>query len=330
MPAFDLLIEWPAGSRGETVLRTVVDGVHGPLGALLAPLEGAYAGLMALRNAAYDARVLTARHVAAPVISIGNIIAGGAGKTPVTRWLTQQLLARGRRPAILHGGYGRDEPELHHQWHPDLPVIANRDRVTAAQHAIEQGADVILLDDGFQHRRLARDLDVVLVAAESTNVHRLPRGPAREPMGALRRADFVLVTRKTAAPEDALLLETRVHQVAPQVTTARVHLRMTSVVPADPIVAAAAIARPDLFARQLLDAGARLDLLLAYPDHYDYTGRDAAYIAQRAQQRLLITTAKDAIKLRELMPEQPILVAEQAVEFENGMGELMAAVDEIL
>jgi tetraacyldisaccharide 4'-kinase len=330
MPALKLQIEWPAGARGEHVLRAVAEGVRGPLGALLAPLEAAYAGAMALRNAAYDGGALRSRRVAVPVISVGNNVAGGAGKTPLTHWLTDQLLARGRRPAILHGGYGMDEPRLHHQWHPELPVIANRDRVQGAQHAIDQGADVILLDDGFQHRRLARDFDLVLVAAETGNPHRLPRGPAREPLRALARSDFVLVTRKTAAPEDAMLLETKVHQTVPGVATGRLHLRIKSVAPAEPVVVVAAIARPDLFLWQLVGSGAQVELLLAFPDHHDYTAEDAAYIARRAGNRLILMTAKDAVKLRELLPEQPLLVVEQEVVFETGMGELMTAVDNVL
>ena len=330
MPAFDLLIEWPAGVKGEHVLRAVTEGVHGPLGVLLAPIEGAYAGAMALRNRGYDARFLKTHRVPVPVISIGNLVAGGAGKTPLTRWLTNQLLARGRRPAILHGGYGSDEPRLHHQWHPELPVIANRDRVAGARHAIDSGADVIVLDDGFQHRRLARDLDVVLLAAETTNARLLPRGPAREPMRALRRASFILITRKSADPDAALLLETKVHQVAPGPGTGRVHLRIGAVASAEPVVVVAAVARPDLFVSQLLHAGAQPELLLAYPDHHDYTAADAAHIARRAANRLVVTTAKDAVKLRVLLPEQPLLVVEQEVVFESGLGELMTAVDRIL
>ena len=330
MPESELRIEWPAGRQGERVLRTVADGVRGPLALLLAPLEGAYAGAMALRNRLYAAGIFKSHRVAVPVISVGNIVAGGAGKTPVTHWLTEQLVARGRRPAILHGGYGMDEPRLHHQWHPDLPVIAQRDRVEGARHAIDQGADVILLDDGFQHRRLARDLDIVLVAAETTNVHLLPRGPAREPLRALDRSNYVVITRKTASPDNAVLLETRVHQAAAAIPTGRVFLRIKDVVPAEPVVVVAAIARPDLFIGQLLASGGRPQLLLAYPDHHDYSTDDAAYITQRVNGRLLVTTAKDAVKLRPLLPEMPMLVVEQEVVFEGGMGDLLTALDNIL
>jgi tetraacyldisaccharide 4'-kinase len=326
----DVRIEWPRGKRGERVLRVTTEGASGALSALLLPAEALYATAMAARNLAYDARLLPIHRVSMPVISIGNIVAGGAGKTPVTRWLAEQLLTRGRTPAILHGGYGDDEPRLHQQWHPEIPVVSNRDRIAGANQAIAQGADVILLDDGFQHRRLARDLDIVLISADDTAAHLLPRGPGREPLHALRRSSFVLVTRKSAATELAMVLETKVHQAVPGVPTARAHLRIVSELPVEPVAVVTAVARPDLLLAQLMQAGAHVLTFLAYPDHYDYTTEDAADIVARAGNHLLLTTAKDAVKLRELLPTQSMLVLEQQVAFESGAGDLMTAVDNIL
>src|SRR5688572_14246190 len=177
MPSANVRLEWPAGGSGRRVLNVVTRGVRGPLSPMLAPFEQLYGGVIKLRNAAYDRGMFPVERVAVPVLSVGNIVAGGAGKTPVVRWLVEQLLARGRRPAILHGGYGMDEPKLHQQWHPEVTVIAERDRVAAARLAVDGGADVIVMDDGFQHRRLARDLDIVLVTADSDNWNLLPRGP---------------------------------------------------------------------------------------------------------------------------------------------------------
>jgi tetraacyldisaccharide 4'-kinase len=323
-------IEWPAGNNGKRVMDVLANGAHGPLLPFLIPLEQLYSGAIALRNRAFDSGVLKTERVAIPVISIGNIIAGGAGKTPVTRWLTAQLLARARRPAILHGGYGSDEPRLHQQWHPDVIIIAERDRVAAARVAIERGADVILLDDGFQHRRLARDLDIVLLPAEAADAHLLPRGPGREPMRALKRSSCVLITRKTATPETALLLETKVHKIAPGVPTGRVHLRLTGSVPTQWTLVVASIARPDLFLTQLEEHGARITAMLAYPDHFDYSPSDAKYIIARAGNKPIITTGKDAVKLQSLLPKHPLHVADQVLVFESGAGELMAAVDNVL
>ena len=326
----DVRIEWPRGGTGERALRVTTAGAAGLLSTALLPAESLYSAIMSARNLAYDARLLRAHRVSMPVISIGNIVAGGSGKTPMTRWLTDQLIARGRMPAILHGGYGADEPRLHQQWHPDVPVISNRDRVAGARHAIERGADVILLDDGFQHRRLARNLDIVLLAADESASHLLPRGPGREPLHALRRSSFVVITRKSAGPDHAVLLETKVHQTVPGVPTARLHLSVNAPLTADPVVVVTAIARPDLLLAQLVQAGTNVQTFLAYPDHYEYTSDDAALIAARAADRLLVTTAKDAVKLRDLMPAQSLFVVEQRVVFESGEGDLLSAVDKIL
>jgi tetraacyldisaccharide 4'-kinase len=107
-------------------------------------------------------------------------------------------------------------------------------------------------------------------------------------------------------------------------------LRLAGAVPPEPVVAVAAIARPDLFVAQLLEQGANVELLIAYADHHEYSPADALHIAQRAGHRVIVTTAKDAVKLRALMPEQPLQILEQEVAFESGLGDLMMAVDNIL
>ena len=321
-------IEWPEG--GEHVLDAITNRMSGALSALMAPLELAYRGVMSARNTGYDRGILKTHRVGVPVISVGNVVAGGSGKTPITRYLTTQLLARGRRPAILHGGYGTDEPRLHGEWNPGVIVLAAKDRVAAAGHAISRGADVILLDDAFQHRRLARDLDIVLLSAESENLRMLPRGPAREPLKALRRGSFIIITRKSAPADASMILETQAHKVAPGIPTARVSIGITKTVPRDPIVAVSSIARPDLFLQQLQEAGANVVRMLAYPDHYDYAPADAGYIQRAARGKLIVTTAKDAVKLREVMPEQPIHVIGQQVSFESAEGVLMAMLENVL
>ena len=330
MRAGEPQIEWPRGPGGARVLEVTTAGTSGVLAMALLPGELLYSAVMATRNLGYDARLLKAHRVSMPVISVGNVVAGGAGKTPFTRWLAGQLIARGRKPGILHGGYGEDEPRLHRQWHPEVVVVSNRDRVAGAERAIAQGADVLLLDDGFQHRRLARDFDVVLVPADESAPRLLPRGPGREPMSAIRRSDFVVVTRKSASPDAAMLMETAVHQTAPRIPTARAHLRLHGVLPDHPIIVVAAIARPDLLLAQLVQANANVQAMLAYPDHHQYTTADAALIADRSRNHLLVTTSKDAVKLRELLPTQLMHVLDQELVFESGAGELLRAVDDIL
>src|SRR5690606_7983757 len=130
-------------------------------------------------------------------------------------WLVRELVRRGFTPGILHGGYAEDEPDLFRLWFPQLPVVAERDRLRGAGKAMHQGADVLVLDDAFQHRRFGRDLDVVLVAAETWTRHArlLPRGPYREPPRSLRRADVVVVTRRTASAEQAARVEVDVARI---------------------------------------------------------------------------------------------------------------------
>jgi tetraacyldisaccharide 4'-kinase len=312
------------------------DGPRGPAGealdVLARPLERGYASVLRARNRRFD-RGEGVTRVSAPVISVGNIAVGGAGKTPVAAWLVGELLQRGRKPALLHGGYARDEPELHRQWHPDVPVFEQRDRVAAARSAIASGADVLVLDDGFQHRRLARDLDLVLVASESwTRTPRLlPRGPWREQPGALRRATLLAVTRRTATPEraDAVRAELREWSDAP---TLRLGLRPSGWerdgALADPppgwALAVAAVADPAAFAANAESAGARVHDLLRFPDHHDFDAADARRIMAAAVQGKIVTTEKDWIKLRKLLPPGTAWVLRQSVALEAG-GDMLAA-----
>lgn len=232
-------MERSAGERAtaETALRFATGieriwrGEAGVAGAVLLaaliPCEAAYRMLAGAHHALYTRGVRRQHRIGIPVISVGNISVGGTGKTPVTRWVVEELRRRGARPAVLHGGYAPDEPALHRAWYPDVPVIVDRDRIAGGARAIEAGAGVVVLDDGFQHRRLARDLDVVLVAAEdwTERPKLLPRGPWRETPKALHRADIVVVTRRTAPVDTAAEVASAVRRWAPDATIARVHLR---------------------------------------------------------------------------------------------------------
>ena len=164
----DNVIEWPAGDTAARALGASRQR-YGPFASIaLVTLELLYGAGVRLRNRAFDLGLRRTQRAPVPVISVGNIVAGGAGKTPFTRWLVQELMQRGKRPAILHGGYGSDEPKLHRKWLPSAIVVEQKDRVAAASAAAHDGADVVVLDDAFQHRRLSRDLDIVLVPVERT------------------------------------------------------------------------------------------------------------------------------------------------------------------
>jgi tetraacyldisaccharide 4'-kinase len=311
------------------------------LGALLTPAELGYRAVMRARNVAYGSGVVGANSPPVPAISVGNITVGGTGKTPMVRWLVKQLVRRGWTPGILHGGYGDDEPALHRLWFPDLPVVAEKDRLRGAGRAMQQGADVLVLDDAFQHRRLRRDLDIVLVAAEtwSRNPRLLPRGPYREHPRALRRADVVVVTRRTASEEQAARTEAEVARISGR-RTARVLLRASGWLrpngtprpdsPSGPVLGVAGIGRPDDFFDQAEECGADLVDAIAFPDHHAYTDAEARELQRLAAGGPVVMTAKDAVKLAPMMKDSDLWILEQRVAFESGREWVLRAVEEVL
>ncbi|HUG41049.1 MAG TPA: tetraacyldisaccharide 4'-kinase [Longimicrobiales bacterium] len=311
------------------------------LGAILTPAELGYRAVMGARNAAYGAGVAPTDVPPLPAISIGNITVGGTGKTPMVRWVVTQLQRRGWTPGILHGGYAEDEPALHRRWFPDLPVVADRDRLRGAGRAMELGADVLVLDDAFQHRRFGRDLDIVLIAAEAwgRSARLLPRGPYREPPSALRRADIVVVTRRTAPPERAAEVEVAVARASRR-PTARVFVDARRWVrpdgsprqgpPSGAAIGIAGIARPDDFFDQAEAVGARLEDAIAFPDHHPYSAAEAAAILRLAAGGPIVTTAKDAVKLAPMMELADFWILEQKITFESGREWVLGAVEEVV
>ncbi len=168
--------------------------------ALLSPFGWGYGAAVALRNLAYDRGWYDAHELALPAIAIGNLTVGGTGKTPIAAWFATALRARGARPAIVLRGYGGDEVLVHRRLNPGIPVVADADRVRGVSTARAEGATVVVLDDGFQHRRARRDADVVLLSADRAGPFRyLPAGPWREPLQSLRRASAIVVTRRNAS-----------------------------------------------------------------------------------------------------------------------------------
>ena len=308
------------------------------LAVLLAPAEALYRAGVAARNAAFAAGVLRIHHAQVPVISIGNVAVGGTGKTPFTHYVARLLCDRGAKPAIVHGGYAADEPELHRRWSSDIPVTVDADRVRAARTARAHGADVVVLDDGFQHRRVHRDLDIVLIAVERWEAARrvLPRGPSREPLSALQRAHLLVTMRKTATAAHAAAVRAQLETVG--VPVINVHLEparwVRNGVPADPprvpVVAVAALAEPELFIGNAQSSGATVRAVLAYADHHAYTAADAALILRRSQGAPIVTTEKDWIKLHTLLPPERVWLLTQRVRVDHGADVLDARLDRVL
>ena len=273
---------------------------------LLTPLSWLWAGVTAIRNARFDwaGGVRVSDLI---VVSVGNLAVGGTGKTPIASWVARQYVEDGLRPALLLSGYGRDEKLLHAKWTADVPVLVARDRVTTARRARTVGCHVAVMDDGFQHRALERDLDIVVIAAEDPFPGRpLPRGPYREGPKALARADVVLVTRRTASEADARTLAERAREWAPDAVTAGVHFSGGRLMDLNgqahtdslgDVLAVAAIGRPATFewaVAGLVDGSVELR---AFPDHHEYTERDVARLKARAGDRPIVVTEKDAVKL---------------------------------
>jgi tetraacyldisaccharide 4'-kinase len=321
---------WWAGEAGAS--GAVLD-------AALLPAEWAFRGIVRARNRRFD-RGIGVESVLVPVISVGNVAVGGAGKTPFAAWMVGRLRDWGRKPGIALRGYGGDEVILHRELNPGIPVATAAKRVEAARELVAAGCDVVVLDDAFQHRRLARDLDVVLVAVETWEraPRLIPRGPWREDVSALARADLVVLTRKSARAARAGEVASEVQAAAPGKPVAICHLAADGLVPlhggdAQPlsslarrdILAVAALAMPGPFFAALRDAGARVEEA-SYPDHHPFSAADALRIVSRAMGRPIVVTHKDAVKLRGLIsPPANVLVLEQAVRIESGGEGLDAA-----
>lgn len=325
------------------------EGWRGRLGrGVLAPASWGYGVVGAARNALYDRGVLPSHEAPLPVLSIGNLSVGGTGKTPMAAWAVARLRDAGARPAVVMRGYGDDEPLVHARLNPGAIVIADPDRVRGVARARAEGADCAILDDGFQHRRLRRTADWVLVSAEQwrPGLRLLPAGPLRESAGSLRRADLLIVTRKSASRERA---DGVVEQLAGSLRTgARVavcHLAPFVLVEAltarqeslswlsrRTVLAVAAVGTPSAFFAQVASLGATVEPL-AFGDHHAFDAADVARIVRAGTPRDgVVCTLKDAVKLAPLWPRAgPTLwyVSQRAV-VERGSDALDASLEGIL
>jgi len=290
---------------------------------------GVFAALARLRAAGYEHGWLASSAAAVPVVSVGNLTAGGTGKTPCVAFLARELQRRGWRPGILSRGYraprgvgGRENDEA--RWFDaalaGVAHVQDPDRVAGARALVERGADAILLDDGFQHRRLRRDLDLVLVDAtrpwglppppEGGRPVRacLPRGLLREPPSALARADALVITRADQAAEVALeALRSELVAYAPgRAVLVAAHraarLRGPDGVPlaldelhGREVELVSALGNPEAFERTVAGLGARVREHRVFPDHHAYGPGDLDGLG--AGGRWLVTSEKDAVKL---------------------------------
>jgi tetraacyldisaccharide 4'-kinase len=314
----------------------------------LAPLSWSYAGVMTIRNAMYDRGLFRAHTPVIPVLSLGNLSVGGTGKTPMAAWAAGRLRERGARPAVVLRGYGDDEPLVHARLNPDVMVITDADRVRGVQRAHELGADCAILDDAFQHRRIHRTADWVLVAAERwrPSARSLPAGPLRESLRSLDRAHLLVVTRKSATRDEAegvaTLLAPRmredgavdvVHLAAQSIVDARTAREAPlSWLQGRSFAALAAIGAPEAFFEQLRAAGARIEPF-PFSDHHAYDARDVDRVVHAGSRHDgVICTLKDAVKLAPRWPPSgpPLWYVSQRAVVERGGAALDASLEVIL
>jgi tetraacyldisaccharide 4'-kinase len=301
---------WDAGPRSDP-----------PLTLALAPLAGLYRAAVGARGWAFDRGIRSAHPGGIPVVSVGNLAVGGTGKTPVTRWLVEHLAASGFRPAIVTRGYGEDEIWLHRRWNPQVPVIASPDRVRGAQQAAALGCGLVVLDDGFQHRRIQREVDLVLLSPGHPHpVRVLPLGPYREPLQALKRASHLFLVCKGARERDnAEAWEDRLRDTPGLPEVHRIDLipggwqdleGEVTPAPDGRVLLLSSVARPASVRALAEEAGLEVVDEMAFPDHHPYREDDAMRIARRAQGSCVVTTEKDAVKLhvmKNLLPPIRVL-----------------------
>ncbi|PIE59510.1 MAG: tetraacyldisaccharide 4'-kinase [Desulfobulbus propionicus] len=332
------------------------------------PFSPIYSLAMKIREKLYGTKIWSQASVQVPVISVGNLTLGGSGKTPVVQYLARLLQASGYTPAVISRGYGGktfhpvnivsdgetvfldadeagDEPRLLAETLAGVPVLTGRKRIVPARKAISMGADVLLLDDGFQHLQLKRDIDLVLFNADflAGNSRVFPGGHLREPVSALHRATCFLLTGVTDANQD------RAHKFA-ELLNSRFPGNNTCFAGYDiagsfqvdneggicpdekdsinqmTCYGFCGIARPDSFRDTLKGVYKKVVGFSAFSDHVQYTEKEISRIIARAGQAeadCLVTTEKDLVKLRHFSFSLPLHVIQMRVSADNAFDQLI-------
>ena len=331
---------------------------------ILPPLSVLYSAVTRTRLSLSRRGTFHATKLDRPVISVGNITTGGTGKTPLVEWVARALAAAGKKVCILTRGYRRDNPDrmvivsdgktvfATPSEAGDEPfllatnlvglaaVISNADRVAAGKEAIRQfDTDCFVLDDGFQHLRLKRDWNLLTIDATNPwgGGHLLPYGHLREPLSGLSRADCIVITR-TDQVNNLDALQSDIRKYAPNVPLFHSRMKTSRVTPLNdsfaalvpPVAAFCAVGNP----RSFFNALTTYEVVLqkAFRDHHRYSQNDVDSLidaARRAGANTLITTAKDAVKLRSLSFSIPCYVHEIEPSIENA-DELIRLVRSVL
>jgi tetraacyldisaccharide 4'-kinase len=325
----------------------------------LAPMSGIYGIFVKARNACYRRGIFRTQHVGVPVVSIGNLTSGGTGKTPLVEWTARELAALGRQVCVLTRGYGRDNPGrrvvasngkellanaaqtgdeafmLAEKLMGEAAVICDADRASAARWAIENlGSNVFVLDDAFQHQRIARNLNILAVDATNPwgNRRCLPSGILREPLSELSRADCVIITRADSPGSGQLQDEIeKIHPGMPVLLSRMKHTELrevradSAIMDSDetrslPFGAFCGIGNAESFFNLLRREGYAVSYKRSFRDHYKFSQADVSEVVREAEAKgaqALLTTSKDATKLRSLDFGLPCYAAEIEIEIDN-------------
>ena len=338
------------------------------------PLSIPYGVVVGIRNRLYDLEILTTQKVEAPVISVGNITVGGTGKTPFVIHLAERInrLTGNKRIklGVISRGYGGmakethlvsdgkrllsdffmagDEPVLIAQARTGAVVVVDKNRTRGARHAIENNrVKLLLLDDGYQHRKLHRDLDIVLLNAENPLGNRLvlPAGYLREPVKSLKRADLVVLSKAAGDEDDLLYRANRLEDLIkkPVIVTRMIprqwrrlnqaEIYAPEVIAGKRVTAFAGIAHPRSFFNLVESLGANLVMALPMPDHCNYSKKFLDHISThflKSKSEWLVTTAKDAIKLPPLLRFMPLYYLETDMDVVIGNERLDKMLEDVI
>jgi tetraacyldisaccharide 4'-kinase len=320
---------------------------HVPLHLLFRGVSFLYYVGLRLNRMAHRSGIFPVRSLEARVISVGNLTLGGTGKTPIVLLIAEVLREQGLKPAILSRGYGGcsrekvnvvcdgknillsadqagDEPVMIARRLNNIPVLTGKDRFLTGKHALEHfGVDTLILDDGYQHLALRRDLNILLLDQKAPlgNGHLFPAGELREPFGESKRADFICFTRcqenegsgskreRLKLPENVPIVQTAL-RLQSLVRLDNQETMPVDVLEGQPVAAFCGIAQPGDFQRTLETAGARVVFFRAFPDHHRYTAGDLKTIELEAGQagaKYILVSEKDSVKIDHSVFSQSVL-----------------------
>lgn len=322
----------------------------GLLRAALASLEPIYAAVVARKNHRFDSGQVQATDVGVPVVSVGNLTVGGTGKTPMVVWLAKWFQSHGVQVTIISRGYGTRDGQPNDEYReiaaqlPDVPHLQNPDRIAAAREALaRQAKQVLILDDAFQHRRIARSFDLVLLDALDPfgGGRLLPRGLLREPIASLRRAHAVALSRADAiTAEQRDEIRQQVHKLAPQAIWLELEHQPAALVDCEGqetsidsglrgkrIVALCGIGNPAGFFHTLTTCGAEIIAKREFPDHFAYppaeVDRLEAWVRTIEDAEAAICTHKDLVKIpRRQLAQLPLWALRIEAAIRTGKAEL--------